>query len=162
MEKLVVVVVRKGRRYVAFFIQKMVYSADLYVCYYQSRTQNSVKGNRYMSAAENMKRRQKPLLASLWHIELQSIHMIIQAGYSVASATLHTLSTIRPSLRGRQGQHLAHNFELQTTQFSSDIQSEQTYTTNQVKLQKVIQVKFYIPTHQSQESTLCLLHLRLH
>ena len=89
-----------------------------------------------MSAAENKKRRQKPLLASLWHIELQSIHMIIQAGYSVASATLHTLSTIRPSLRGRQGQHLAHNFELQTTQFSSDIQSEQTYTTNQVKLKK--------------------------
>ena len=140
MEKLVVVVVRKGRRYVAFFHPKngvlQIYT------YYQSRTQNSVKGNRYMSTAENMKRRQKPLLASLWHIELQSIHMIIQAGYSVASATLHTLSTIRPSLRGRQGQHLAHNFELQTTQFSSDIQSEQTYTTNQVKLQKVIQVKF--------------------
>ena len=132
MEKLVVVVVRKGRRYVAFFHPKngvlQIYT------YYKSRTQNSVKGNRYMSTAENMKRRQKPLLDSLWHIELQSIHMIIQAGYSVASATLHTLSTIRPSLRGRQGQHLAHNFELQTTQFSSDIQSEQTYTTNQVKL----------------------------
>ena len=141
MEKLVVIVVRKGRRYVAFFIQKMVYSADLYVCYYQSRTQNSVKGNRYMSAAENKKRRQKPLLASLWHIELQSIHMITGRLFCCLHYSTHS-TIIRPSLRGRQGQHLAHNFELQTTQFSSDIQSEQTYTTNQVKLQKVIQVKF--------------------
>ena len=156
MEKLVVIVVRKGRRYVAFFIQKMVYSADLYVCYYQSRTQNSVKGNRYMSTAENMKRRQKPLLASLWHIELQSIHMITGRLFCCLHYSTHS---IRPSLRGRQGQHLAHNLELQTTQFRSDIQSEQTYTTNQVKHQKV---KFSIPTHQSQEPTLCLRHLRLH
>ena len=162
MEKLVVVVVRKRRRYIAFFIQKMVYCRSIRMLLSKPHTKLGKRQQVVcIVTAENKKRRQKPLLASLWHIELQSIHMITGRLFCCLHYSTHS-TIIRPSLRGRQGQHLAHNFELQTTQFSSDIQSEQTYTTNQVKLQKVIQVKFNIPTHQSQEPTLCLRHLRLH